>query len=72
MKDRNAYRKMPAYSMKGVSDIIAVHNSVPYFIEAKSQIGKQSKDQKEFQKKIEKSGGVYILAHSIDDISSFF
>ena len=37
-------------------------------IECKTPEGRQSKPQKLFQKMIEQSGGVYILARSVDDL----
>lgn len=37
-------------------------------IEVKSAIGKQAEDQKNFQNMIERFGGVYVLARSVDDV----
>ena len=37
-------------------------------IEAKSPTGRQSDDQKNFQRMIEKFDGVYVLARSVDDV----
>ncbi|MCP4541683.1 MAG: hypothetical protein GY832_31510 [Chloroflexi bacterium] len=37
-------------------------------IECKSTIGKQSAKQKKFEAKIKANGGVYILAHSVDEM----
>ncbi len=68
MPKKNCFRAMPKYSVKGVSDIIAVHKGKAYFIEAKAPKQYQSKEQKEFQKNIELSGNVYILAKSVDDL----
>jgi hypothetical protein len=53
--------------MKGVGDILAVHNGVFYSIECKAGT-KQSADQILFQKRLERAGGVYIVARNIADI----
>ena len=37
-------------------------------IENKSSTGRQTKDQEKYQAMIEKMGGIYILAKSIDDV----
>jgi hypothetical protein len=37
-------------------------------VEVKAAKGKQSDNQKEFQKKLEDAGGKYILAYSLDDL----
>lgn len=65
---KKIFRKMPQYSLRGVADIIMIFKGKTYFIEIKSPIGVLSKEQKEFQKKVEKEGCVYICARSVDDI----
>lgn len=55
-------------SMNGVPDIVAVKDGVYYAIEVKDKKGKQQTSQVQFQKRIERAGGVYILAKSIDDV----
>lgn len=37
-------------------------------IEVKAPKGRQSENQKEFQRQLEAVGGKYILAYSIDDV----
>jgi hypothetical protein len=61
------YRKMPPYSVKGVSDIIAIKNGKAYFLEVKDQ-AKQSKDQKTFEEMVTRGGAVYAVVRSIDDV----
>lgn len=39
-------------------------------IEVKGPKGKQSDDQKEFQRHLEAAGGRYILAYSVEDVSA--
>lgn len=64
------FRKMNLYSMKGVSDLILIHEGHPYFIECKGSHTPQSDDQKEFQKRVEESGGTYVLARSVEDVQA--
>lgn len=69
--DRNAYIPSPN-SMRGIPDIFLIRSngfgSVIYGIEVKSATGQQSEFQKKFQQKLEASGGIYILARSVDDL----
>ena len=53
------------HGVKGAPDICAVRAGVFYGIECKSTKGKQSADQREFQKSLEAAGGRYILARSL-------
>lgn len=55
------------FGAKGSPDIIAVIKGLFVGIECKDK-QTQSEDQKQFQKSLEDAGGIYILAHSIDDI----
>jgi hypothetical protein len=38
-------------------------------IEVKSERGRQTKDQRNFQRMIERFGGVYVLARSVEDVA---
>ena len=58
---------IPSQSV-GSPDIIAVIDGVYVGIEVKGPKGKQSADQKQFQKDLEKAGGLYILARSVEDV----
>jgi len=51
----------------GVSDLIIVRLNEIIFVEVKTEIGKQSDKQKDFQKIIEKLGFKYILVRSLED-----
>lgn len=62
------HRKPSKYTRRGMSDILLVHIGRAYFIEVKRPGGKQSPDQKLFQEDVEKSGGLYALVSSVDDI----
>ena len=60
------------FGVTGAPDIIAVNKGIYYGIEVKDIKGKQSDGQKDFQKNLEKAGGVYILARSLDDVTPYF
>jgi len=52
----------------GLTDLVAIKNGFVVFIEVKKPIGSQSQKQKDFQADIERSGGCYVVARSIDDL----
>jgi hypothetical protein len=52
----------------GAPDIVCVVNGQYVGIEVKAPKGRQSENQKTFQRGLEAAGGKYILAHSIDDV----
>ena len=56
------------YTFRGFSDLVAFVNNKIYFIEVKSETGKQSFDQIVFQKLVEDAGLTYILARSVEDV----
>jgi len=66
----NVGRKHNLYfGYKGSADITGIlKNGKRLEIEVKDEKGKQSKDQKEFERMIKKNKGVYILARGLDDI----
>ena len=57
------------FGAAGSPDIIAVHRGRFIGIECKGSNGRQTQQQKQFQQSIELSGGIYILAKSIDDVA---
>lgn len=65
-----AYRSQGKWSALGLSDIIAVINGQAYFIEVKTPTGRQSADQKLFERRARNAGAVYLLARSVDDVRS--
>ena len=71
--DRNkgkhgSFRKQASpYAINGTPDIILVHKGIFYGIEVKAEKGIQSTNQVDFQKDLEKHGGKYFIARSIDD-----
>lgn len=62
------FRAMPKYSLNGVPDIIVIRNGKFIGLEVKTEIGKQSKFQKEFEEKCFAAGGEYYLVRNIDDV----
>lgn len=55
--------------MKGVADIIGVLPNGQFLaIEVKNAKGRQSLEQKIFEKNVKANHGIYILARSIDDV----
>jgi hypothetical protein len=63
------FRAMSKWSMKGVPDIIIVGKECGQFIglECKSKTGKQSEDQREFQRRCEELSAEYYVVRSIED-----
>lgn len=57
--------------MKGIADIYMFYNHRAVWIEVKSERGRQTEYQKEFQKEVKGSGQKYIIARSIDDIIKY-
>ncbi len=62
------FRAFGKYAMKGVPDIVLIHDGKFYGIECKSETGKLSEDQVAFGRRCVKAGGEYIVARSIDDV----
>lgn len=56
------------YAMKGIPDIIMVVNGRFIGLEVKSESGRQSDEQKEFERNVTKNGGAYYLIRSIEDV----
>ncbi|MDE2218680.1 MAG: VRR-NUC domain-containing protein [Patescibacteria group bacterium] len=57
-----------SFGTKGSPDIICVIGGRFVGLEIKGTDGKQSEDQKKFQKELEKAGGIYVLLRSQRDI----
>ena len=65
---RKVYRK--GVQRKGIPDIIGIIDGKFYGIEVKIGKDRQSAEQKEIEKEINDSGGVYFIAKSYDDYLS--
>ena len=59
-------------SVNGLPDIVAIKDGIYIGIEVKAPKGKQSESQKAIQAEIEKAGGKYIVARSLDDVKVIF
>lgn len=55
---------------KGSPDIIGHYKGNPVYFEVKTEKGKQSKHQKESEKRIIRSGGYYFIVRSVSDVIS--
>ena len=55
---------------KGLADLTAMKDGQVVFVEIKTETGRQSPDQVQFQKDCEAHGVTYILARSVQDVSS--
>jgi hypothetical protein len=64
----DAQKHFYRFGALGSPDIICVINGRFIGIEVKAHGGKQSEHQKEFQRRLETAGGLYILAYSVDDL----
>ena len=59
-----------SFGIQGAGDLSGIaSNGRRLEIEVKTATGRQSKQQKRYQTMIERFGGIYILARSIDDVS---
>ena len=56
------------YGVKGQPDIFLILKGRFVGIEVKTKTGRQSNDQKNWQRNCERAGGIYILARSVDDV----
>ncbi len=61
------YRKNP-YAINGVADICVFLDSSTMWLEVKTEKGRQSESQKEFQARVERWRGLYHVVRSIDDV----
>ena len=57
---------------RGIGDVIAIINGQTVMIEIKTGTDRQSELQKQTQKEVEASGGVYFIAHSFDVFLNFY
>jgi hypothetical protein len=65
---RGAFRAMPKYTLKGLPDIELIKDSCWVGLEVKTRIGKQSPEQKEFEKRCKENGVEYYIVRSVEDV----
>ena len=58
------------FGIPGQPDIFAIIQGRFVGIEVKTVVGRQSKDQKNWQRNCERAGGLYILARSVEDVEA--
>lgn len=69
--NNGAVRGKRFHGIRGVPDIIGILPGGRFLgVECKSDKGKQSPEQVEFQKKVEKLGGLYVLARAVTDLQN--
>ena len=57
------------FGVPGQADLTGIlPGGVRLEVEVKSDRGRQTEDQRNFQRMIERFGGVYVLARSVDDV----
>lgn len=61
-------RRLPKFTPRGLPDIIVVAGGIFYGLEVKTKIGKQSPEQKDFEKWVKQHGGKYHVVRSIEDV----
>lgn len=69
-RTRGAFRALPKYTRRGWPDICLISRGTFFGIEVKSDNGKLSKDQQQLGDEINKNGGLYVVARSIDDLQA--
>lgn len=66
--DTWAFRSMPKHSMRGVPDIILIDGGHFVGLEVKKRTGRQSPEQKLFEKKLTEAGGSYHIVHDVEEV----
>ena len=59
-----------AYSKPGDPDIVACYRRFYIAIEAKSDAGRQSNVQKQREAEIRRTGGIYMIARSVEEVGA--
>lgn len=66
---QRVFRRMPKGSVKGLPDLVVlVEGGFGVWLEVKAPKGKQSPDQKEFEKRIKSLGGEYYIIRDVSDL----
>lgn len=67
---RRAGGRVVRFGLPGQADLTGIlPGGVRLEIEVKGPDGRQTEEQRAFQRMIERFGGVYVLARSVDDVS---
>ena len=65
---RKTFRKLSGFAIKGVSDILGIHNGKMLCIEVKSAKGRLRPEQREFLDKMTSLGALAFVARSWSDV----
>lgn len=65
---KKLHRRPPKWFKAGVPDANLIKDGVYYALELKSTTGKQSKEQEEFELKVDLNGGRYYIIRSVADL----
>jgi len=65
---KQIFYRMPKHAMNGVPDIILIKDGQFIGLEVKQEKGKQSEDQKIFEKRCHDAGAKYYIVRSLDDV----
>lgn len=63
-----AHRRFPKGAKKGFPDIICLKDGLLIGLEVKTNVGKQSKEQKEMEKLMKEHGAAYFVVRSLDEV----
>ena len=67
-RGQKQFRSLGKYARRGMADILAVKLGRTFFIEVKSETGRLSPEQHEFERAFATAGATYFVARSIDDV----
>lgn len=56
--------------IQGISDLVVGYNGATHYVELKTERGKQSEKQKEFQRRVEKCGFTYTIVRSLNELKT--
>lgn len=65
---RGIYRKLNKWVRAGTADILICVAGMYVALEVKSETGKQSAEQKKFQREVEQCRGHYFVVRSLDEV----
>lgn len=65
-------RSFVKFGASGSPDIVVVKDGIYIGIEVKDTRGRLSESQVDFRDRLEKAGGLYLIARSLEDVIEFF
>jgi len=69
MNSQGQFKTFGKWRIKGLADLTVINHGQVIFLEVKTPIGSQSKNQKEFEKWCKECGAFYYIVRSIEDIT---